>query len=261
MLVLYKTITYSTYEQGGLLTLNQPYNRNAVSFEMIEELSMLFQSLKHDLNINYLILTGAGSQSFCSGGDLREFHPSIERDVLLEKLSAMKDILYDFATFPVPTIALLNGHARGGGCELASACDYRVAEQEKTFGYVQANLGISTGFGGGSFLYKRISSKQALDWLIMGEIYSSKELHNVGWIDALFCEDEIDHYSSIPLIKTLEDRSQDQLILWKKQYMKEIGILNKDFLEQLSHEIHSCTQLWGNKRHKEAIDLFFRRKK
>ncbi|MEQ6375224.1 enoyl-CoA hydratase/isomerase family protein [Bacillaceae bacterium S4-13-58] len=258
---MYNTITYSTYKQGGLLILNRPHNRNAVSFEMIEELKMLLQDLKNEPNINYLILTGAGSSSFCSGGDLHEFHPNIKKNILLEKLSAMKGILYDLATFPVPTIALLNGHARGGGCEIASACDYRVAQVGKTFGYVQADLGISTGFGGGSFLYKRISSKQAFDWIMKGKIYTSEELHNVGWIDSLFREEGIGHYSSIPLIRTLEERNHYQLILWKKQYMKEIGILNEDFLEQLSNEIHGCTQLWGNKRHKEAIDLFFRRKK
>lgn len=261
MLALFKTITYTTYNQAGVITLNRPHHRNAVSFEMIDELKILLQQIQQELTIKYLVITGSRSGAFCSGGDLQEFQPSLEEHFIFEKLSEMKDILYAIASFPVPTIAILNGHARGGGCEIASACDFRVAEEGKTFGYVQANLGISTGFGGGSFLYKRISSKQAFDWLIKGKVYTSEELYLFGWIDSLISEDEIEKYSSIQLLQTLDDRSQEQLLLWKKQYLNEIGILNDDFSEQLTQEIHGCAQLWGNKRHKEAIDSFFRRKK
>src|SRR5699024_10449836 len=99
----------------------------------------------------------AESNVFCAGGDLNELNDELTEDEAYEDLKLMKDFLYKLATFPLPTIALLHGMALGGSCELANACDFRIAKEKTRFGIVQNNLGILPGWGGGAMLFENIA--------------------------------------------------------------------------------------------------------
>src|SRR5699024_6048386 len=119
---------------------------------------------------------------FCAGGDLTELHGDLPEEAAYEKLHIMKEVLYKIMMFPVPTICLLQGNALGGGCELATACDFRIAKEGTTFGFVQSNLGILPGWGGGAILYKKVAPTFAFNWLTKGAIYGAAYLHEKGWI-------------------------------------------------------------------------------
>src|SRR5690606_16233133 len=128
----YHTILYEPFKEFGYIriTLNRPEKRNAISLEMAEELHLALAQAKNEPWIKVLVLTGAGEQAFCSGGDLHDFHGDISEQKVAGMLRKVMDVLYELVQFPVPTISVLNGHSRGGGCELASATDFRFAKKD-----------------------------------------------------------------------------------------------------------------------------------
>ncbi|WP_347860672.1 enoyl-CoA hydratase/isomerase family protein [Salimicrobium sp. PL1-032A] len=137
-----------TYENAvATVKLNRPEKRNAVNRQMTEELSKVLRTLKEDEHVKSLILTGEGEEAFCAGGDLNELHGDLTEVEAYSLLSPMRDVLYELATLPIPTLAWLNGDARGGGCELASACDVRYGRMKSDYGFIQGRLGIVPGWG------------------------------------------------------------------------------------------------------------------
>src|SRR5699024_10079246 len=163
-----------------VLTLNRPEKRNAISIEMARQLSSLLTEIK-ERPIPFLVIKSAGEGVFCAGGDLNELHGELSEQEAYETLNMMKQVLYQIVSLPIPTIGLLQGNALGGGCELATACDIRIAREGTTFGFVQSNLGILPGWGGGAILYEKVSPSFAFQWLTEGEMYPASFLLEKGW--------------------------------------------------------------------------------
>lgn len=253
---MFETISYETDSSGYvLIRLNRPEKRNAVSLQMAEELGeALKQAEKED--IKCLVITGAGDRAFCSGGDLKDFHGEMSEMESYRTLSAMKNVLYDIATFPVPTICLLNGAARGGGCELATSCDFRYARENTNFGFVQGKLGITPGWGGGALLYQRISPVKAHHWLITSEVYDAEKLKEWGWIDRIIPDDQWNDLSKI--LSPFIEKYSEQMRTFKKQYLSQLSLTR--LYEEMEREVQSCSKLWDSEPHKKAVEDFFRKK-
>src|SRR5690625_1393663 len=113
------TFHHNERQQYVTITLNRPEKLNAISESMVTTLNKAIEKAK-SLEIKCLVLTGAGNRMFSAGGDLNYFHSELTEEQAFERLYTMKDVLYKLVDFPVPTIALLNGDALGGGCELAT---------------------------------------------------------------------------------------------------------------------------------------------
>ena len=173
-----KLITYEEKEYGTIL-LNRPEKRNAISVEMAKELSRILEEIK-ERPIKFLVIKSTGESVFCAGGDLTDFHGALSEEEAYQTLHTMKQVLFQIVTFPVPTISLLQGSALGGGCELATACDIRIAKENSKFGFVQSNLGILPGWGGGALLYEKVHPSFALQWLTEGKMYDTALLKQKG---------------------------------------------------------------------------------
>ncbi|MBB6455015.1 enoyl-CoA hydratase/carnithine racemase [Salirhabdus euzebyi] len=251
---MYKTILYDWNEKDGYITitLNRPEKRNAVSGLMCEELDEALEKAKKE-DLKFLILTGAGEKAFCSGGDLEFFHADLDGDEAAERLGKMKDLLYKIATFPVPTICMLNRDARGGGCELASACDFRFADEDSSHGFVQGKLGILPGWGGGTLLYHRMDTAKAYYWLTTSVIHHASTLKDWGWIQQTY---KRDNPSSIDeLFSPFVEKNGNQMRILKSQWLKSfINIKAK-----MEEELMQCMELWGSKAHKEAVNSFLKK--
>ncbi|MCD5322577.1 MULTISPECIES: enoyl-CoA hydratase/isomerase family protein [Pontibacillus] len=246
-------VKWDLYEQGyGMITLYRPERRNALSFDMIEELQRLIRDARN-LELKALVITGAGTETFCAGGDLNDFHADLSSQEAFSALYPMKEVLYELSRFPVPTIALLNGHTRGGGCELATACDFRYATEGSTIGFVQGKLGISPGWGGGAMLYQRIHPLKAYEMLVQSRVYSTEEAIQLGWLQGIIHEDtlaeDIDH-----ILQPFLQKNLDQLIHFKQQYVKQQIPLSLS--ADMDDEVRRCSNLWGNEAHKEAVERF-----
>src|SRR5690625_1160156 len=159
MMTVAGNVNYAKHEDGySVITLDRANKRNAINQKMASDFKACLKEARED-ECTFLVVTGEGDKMFCAGGDLIEFHGDLLPDDAFTLLYGMKEVLFDLASFPVPTICLLNGNALGGGCEIATACDFRIAKEGSTFGFIQTRLGIIPGWGGGTLLYEKVPNR------------------------------------------------------------------------------------------------------
>lgn len=250
-------VTYEEKSAGyGLLCLNRPKKRNAISMEMAIQLKKCIEKANTE-NIKFLVITGADKKMFSAGGDLSHLHGELSTEEAIHRLSPMRDVLHSIVHFPVPVIALLNGDALGGGCELATACDIRIAKKGTSFGFVQSNIGILPGWGGGTILYKKVHPSFALDWLMSGKCYSAKELLDKGWIHQII--DEADWGRKETILADYIRKSVKQMHMLKQQFKASIDA--DKLSEQMFEELKNTATLWETPEHKRAVQKFFDRNK
>lgn len=244
-LVLYEEKEY------GILTLNRPEKRNAISIDMARQLSTLLTEIE-SRPISFLVIKSAGEGVFCAGGDLNELHGELSNQEAYETLKVMKQVLYQIVSLPVPTIALLQGNALGGGCELATACDIRIAKEGTSFGFVQSNLGILPGWGGGAILYEKVLPSFALQWLTEGEMYQASDLLEKGWLHHLV--DEVSWADIDDLLQPYVRKSLEQMQYLKAQYKAAIHL--DDLKEKMDIESSNCANLWASEHHQQVVQSF-----
>lgn len=249
-----KEVEYINDSRGfGILFINRADKKNAISGEVARELNNLIDQIAVD-KINFLVLKSAESNVFCAGGDLNELHDELSDDEAYEDLKPMKKFLFKLATFPLPTIALLHGIALGGGCELATACDFRIAKEDTRFGFVQANLGILPGWGGGALLYEKVASAFAYKWLIEGGVYSVEYLKKNGWIHKVIPASEWEEKN---LLETYLKRSHGQMLHFKSQYLEKIN--QEKIYADMDLESRRCASLWESEEHISAVAAFLKK--
>jgi enoyl-CoA hydratase/carnithine racemase len=180
---LYRTLLLE--EEGGIftLTLNQPQNRNALSYDRAEEFQEAIGEVAGREQARVLILTGAGD-AFCAGGDfhsiIAEFRrPAVELQPMLRKFYSRFLCLRDLE---IPTIAAVNGPAVGAGFSLALACDMRIASSSATFHANFVRIGVHPGMGATYFLPRLVGASRALEILWKGETLSARDALALGLV-------------------------------------------------------------------------------
>ncbi|WP_053219776.1 enoyl-CoA hydratase/isomerase family protein [Virgibacillus senegalensis] len=242
----------------AVIRLQRPEKHHAVSLEMAAELNEALSLAEQAIDqaaIKCLIVTSGESPFFCAGGDLGDFHVELSPEEAFNRLNQMRNFLYRLFIFPLPTIALLNGDALGGGCEIATACDERFASGGRKFGFIQSKLGITPGWGGGALLYHRILPSHAFRWLSRGEIYSAKELVQSGWLHGIYSEEKSLEYFASPFLT----KSTDLLRLLKKQYLNDVNV--EKIFGEMEKEVKDCASLWDSPEHIQAIEAFHNQRK
>ncbi len=167
---------------GGvaLVTINRPDVRNALDRETWEELARAVEALEGEAEAGVIILTGAGDKAFAAGSDIRQ----IRERTLLDGLAAPPQrALMRIEAAEKPTIAAVNGFALGGGCELAMACDLRIASERARFGQPEVNLGIIPGAGGTQRLVTLVGLGKAKELVLTGEIIDAQEALRIGLVN------------------------------------------------------------------------------
>ena len=180
-------------DQKGILlfTINRPEKRNAIDFEVMAGLERAIE-MAGDNDVKVFAITGAGDQAFCSGGDLTAFHMLKTEEQAYGMLSRMAGILYKLLVLPKPTIAILNGSSVGGGCEIASSCDFRIGKEGIKAGFIQGNLAITTGWGGGTLLMEKLPQSNALKMLLDARIHTGDELLELGFLQDIYNGDPVE---------------------------------------------------------------------
>ncbi|HEY0670827.1 MAG TPA: enoyl-CoA hydratase-related protein [Longimicrobiales bacterium] len=179
----YETLLVEVSDNVALITINRPDKRNALNAAVRRELLAALDQLRTDDNARVIILTGAGDKAFIAGADIAEFAdrtPVQQRAVMAERR-----IFDEVADYPKPVIAMINGFALGGGCELALACDVRVGGKSAKFGQPEIRLGIIPGGGGTQRLPRLIGSGNAMRLILTGELIPADEAVRIGLIDVL----------------------------------------------------------------------------
>jgi enoyl-CoA hydratase/carnithine racemase len=158
----------------GVLTFNRPEARNALDIEAMTAFAAAIRAIDDDVRV--LILTGAGTQAFCSGADLIEMSGKPTEADADEMITLMGDALLALERLPIPVVAAINGYALGGGAEVTLACDLRIIDSAGKLGFVQAKRGVIPGWGGGQRLLRLVGYTRALDLLLRAPILSPEEL-------------------------------------------------------------------------------------
>lgn len=248
--------TIEKRDQGYLLfTITRNERRNAINNEVMQGIKEALQ-IAADPEIKALVITGCGDQAFSSGGDLSEFHTLHTRDEAYVMLSKMSEILYSLLVLPKPTVALINGAAVGGGCELITACDFRIARKGIKAGFIQGKQAITTGWGGGTILAEKLPASTAMKILMDADLRSAEQLKAVGFIDELYedsaiaaCENFLENLLKVD-VSVLESYKKIWVKKWEKTKLHE----------RINVEVQTNARLWESDAHHLYVNNFLQKK-
>jgi enoyl-CoA hydratase len=171
------------------LTINRPDKLNALSREVLSDLSTAIEAISANEQVWALVITGAG-KAFVAGADIAAMKNMTEAEGL--QFGALgHGVFAAIETLRCPVIAAVNGFALGGGCELALACDFIYASSKAKFGQPEVNLGIIPGFGGTQRLPRRVGSAAARELIYTGKMINAEEALRIGLANAVFEPDAL----------------------------------------------------------------------
>ncbi|ARF18367.1 enoyl-CoA hydratase/isomerase family protein [Sporosarcina ureae] len=239
-------------------TINRPAMRNAVNYDVMEGLESFLDQIEDDPEISFAVITGEGDMAFCSGGDLSDFHGFQTAEDAFPMLSRGASILYRIATLPMPTIALVNGAAVGGGCELATACDYRLVASHARAGFIQGTLAITAGWGGATLLFEKNGPHdRLLKFTSRAGIHSPEQLLELGWATEVYegdTEVALDQFLA-PKLKVHRNVHRAYKSIATRNW-KTNGLEHA-----MQEEARICSVLWESDAHHEAVQSFLTKSK
>lgn len=178
----YKNIIYGCEEGIGIVTINRPKALNALNAETVSELDDVFTKIGREENIKVVIVTGAGEKSFVAGADIKEMS-CLDAAAGRRWGQDGQAVFTKLENLPQPVIAAVNGYALGGGCELAMACDIRIASVKAKFGQPETGLGITPGFGGTQRLSRLVGKGRAKELLFTADMIDATEAYRIGLVN------------------------------------------------------------------------------
>ncbi|MDQ0166389.1 enoyl-CoA hydratase/isomerase family protein [Bacillus horti] len=173
----------------ALITINRPEVRNAMNPESWAELGAAVKRLNQLPEVRVIMITGAGDEAFVAGADIAWIRDRKPLDIYGDV--AVQDVLLDLYRSSKPVIAIVNGFALGGGCELMLACDLRIASDRAKMGQPEVNLGILPAGGGTQQLPKLVGLPKAKELILTGEIIHAQEAHRIGLVNHVVPHEEL----------------------------------------------------------------------
>jgi 3-hydroxypropionyl-coenzyme A dehydratase len=179
------TMKYIQLEPQGdiaILRINRPEALNAMNVDVISELSKMIDILAADDSIKAVVITGAGERSFCAGADI-SYMVNIDPMQAERYATSAQDVINRIDRLEKPVIAAVNGFALGGGCELAMACDIRIASSNAKIGQPEVTIGIPPGWGGTQRLMRLIGPAKAKELIFTGKMIMADEAYQIGLVN------------------------------------------------------------------------------
>ncbi len=177
----YETIVLDREDTFAVITLNRP-PANAISEALMRELNAALSDVETDATVKSVIITGAGDRIFCAGADLGNAFSGPDVATFIRFGNS---VVRRIERFPKPVVAAINGHALGGGCEIAMGCHIRILKETARMGQTESNLGITPGYGGTQRFPRLIGRGLALEYLILGTQIPAAECHRIGLVNRL----------------------------------------------------------------------------
>jgi len=238
-------------EGVAVVSISRPDERNALNAKVREDLADVLDAAEADTSTRVVVLTGddAGG-AFVSGADVTELR---ERDSLEQRAASERPRIYErVADLSLPVIARINGHALGGGCELALACDVRLAVEDAKLGHPEINLGIIPGGGGTQRLPRLVGEGQAMRLILSGELIDATEAADIGLVDEVLSEDSFDERVD-ELAGAMADKSPVALEFAKDAVQASSQM---DLDDGIAYEAALFAQLFATDDKDEGIDAF-----
>ena len=234
------------------VVIDRPDARNALNGTVRTELKALVRALEADEEVRVLVLTGADeAKAFVAGADVGELR---ERDLLEQRAASARPRVYEVvADCSMPVIGRINGHALGGGCELAMACDVRYAAERAKLGQPEITLGLIPGGGGTQRLPRLVGQGQAMRLVCSGDLVDATEAAEIGLVDAVYPADALDD-EVYGLAASMAANSPVALEYAKRAIRASVQLPLEDGLE---YEAELFVQLFATEDKDEGIDAFF----
>ena len=182
-------IIYHIADGIATLTLNRPKVLNAINYDLLKELDELLDQAAADDSLRVLILTGSG-KAFAAGADIAQ-QAGMDQEEAAKWGQYGSGIFRRLECFPIPTLAVVNGYALGGGCEMAMACDLILAGEKAKFGQPETGLGITPGFSGTQRLLRRVGVSKAKELIYTGRMIDAQEALQIGLADHIYPDDQL----------------------------------------------------------------------
>ncbi len=252
----YKNITFGKDGPLAIVTIDRPTVLNALNDETIAELDHCFSVIAGDDGIRCVILTGGGEKSFVAGADINELAVC---DVVSgrAKCDRGQALLFKMENLPQPVIAAINGFALGGGCEIALACDIRLASEKARIGQPEVSLGIIPGYGGTQRLSRLIGRGKASQMILTGDHIKAEEALRIGLVDEVYAPEEL-----MPKARemALKIASRGPLAIKAAKEAIKLG-LDVDLKSGCEHEASLFAGICASEDKSEGIKAFLEKRK
>lgn len=251
----YETLLLERRDRVAIVTINRPDKRNALNIKTREEGASVLEDLRSDDSVGVVVFTGAGDKAFVAGADIAEFSG---RTAITQREVMMRRSLFTaIDTFPKPVIAMINGYCLGGGCELALACDIRIASESASFGQPEINLGIIPGGGGTQRLTRLVGEGKAMELILTGEIIDAKTAFAIGLVNQVVPADQLQS-KTMEIANRIADKSPIALRL-AKEAVKLASRSNLD--EGLRREVDLFALCFSSEDKDEGVSAFLEKRK
>lgn len=238
------------------ITINRADKLNALNGETIVEIKKAFEEARKTENLKGIILTGAGEKAFVAGADISEFQGL---DVEQAKTLAQRghDIFFLIEHTAVPVIAVVNGFALGGGCELSMACHLRIATSNAKFGQPEVNLGIIAGYGGTQRLIQYIGKAKALELHLTADMIDAPTALNLGLVNYV----ESDKAAAVEKAKSIINKIATKGPVAVAKVIECTNAYYKDGVDGFEYEVNAFASLFHTEDVKEGVTAFLEKRK
>lgn len=243
------------FAEVALLKVHRPEVRNALNWEEMQNFTTMVERLHAHPSLRAVVLTGSEG-AFIAGGDLKELahYPNLRDGQKLSHL--MSAALERLNALPCPTIAAVNGPARGGGAEICLACDLRIFDPQADIGFVHIDLGLTPGWGGGQRLLHLVGYSRALEWLLTARILSAEEAFSHGLANSLSAPGKcLD--AALQLAREVANKPLESVYALKR--LLRMGLITTGETAK-SYEQAQFPSLWAGSAHYEAVAKFLNKK-
>ncbi len=249
-----KTLTVERLGAVCLLTVNRPDKRNALNNVTRGAFIEALDACRADRDVRVVVLTGAGDKAFIAGADITEFASRTPAEQHAN--SRLRSVYQAADEFPKPLIAMINGLCLGGGCELAMACDIRIASDAAKLGQPEINLAIIPGGGGTQRLPRLVGLGTAFKLIYSGQMVDAAEALRIGLVDEVVPAAEL-RQRTIALAETIASKSPVALRLAKEAIRASV---RAPLDEGLRHEQSLFALTFATKDMREGVAAFLEKR-
>jgi len=251
-----KPILVKREKNFAWILLNRPDKLNALNYEMLDLLEKALNELGSDDGVRCILVRGVGNRAFSAGADvswLSELAPEEAKRASEKGHMVIKKIM----ELPKPIIAVVNGYALGGGCELALACDFRIASKKAKFSQPEVRLGLIPGWGGTQLLPRLVGPAKAREMIMFGEMLDAEEAYRIGLVDRVVPHESLDE-EAVKVARALA--SGPPMALAAAKSLVSLS-LQKTIEEGLREEAVKFSNLFSTEDFREGVSAFMEKRK